>query len=698
MEKILTGTTLPGRTASHVYRPDIDGLRTIAVLLVVLFHAWPNWLKSGFIGVDIFFVISGFLITSIIIENVAQNRFTISGFYARRVLRIFPALILVLAITLLTGWALLLHGELHQLGKHVASGAGFIANLTLWREVGYFDNDSATKPLLHLWSLGVEEQFYIVWPLMVWGIYRYQLGFLKISCVVFALSFGYSLYATFHSPTEGYFSPATRFWELMVGGISAHLMRHHAVRVAKHATTLTWCGTAMILVGAVFITEQAPFPGWWAMAPVLGTGALLLAGECAWINRNILRQPIVSRIGLVSYPLYLWHWPLLSFAFIVYGEKPPATMKVALVAAALVLAVLTYQLVELPCKRFKRRSTVIAVLCAGMAAVAVAGLLAAHGQIAPRVKSDSAERILSALNDVDFPTAAMTPYPYQGQTFQQVRGSGGGTTVFMGDSVMEQYGAYVSNWLRANATQRRAVIFATAGGCPPIRGAVRLPRVKFPGCQQTVDAAHALALSAEVDTVVIGAAWYGYFSEAYRSLEMGGETFPAVAAQERAYSALKNSLEGFVASGKRVFLVLSPPAGMEFDPRSMIEGSRLSGEVSARRDIAAFDGFGYRARNRKTIDRLNDIARENGATVIDPMLSLCPGMRCPVLDAIGEPVYTDSVHIRPGFSLEGAAYLEATLQAPGLATGTMALSKCTMGPRVREDDVCAGGASTRSPR
>jgi hypothetical protein len=179
-----------------------------------------------------------------------------------------------------------------------------------------------------------------------------------------------------------------------------------------------------------------------------------------------------------------------------------------------------------------------------------------------------------------------------------------------------------------------------------------------------VDAAHALAVSDEVDTVVIGAAWYGYFNDGFHSLAMGSATFPAAAAQELAYAALKSSLENFVASGKRVYLVLSPPAGLAFDPRSMIEGSRLSGAVSARRELAAFDGAGYRERNKKAIDRLTDIARASGATVIDPMLSLCPGMRCPVLDAIGEPVYTDSVHIRPGFSLKGAAYLASTLQAP----------------------------------
>lgn len=170
------------------YRPDIDGLRAIAVLAVVAFHAFPSWVRGGFIGVDVFFVVSGYLISTIIFENLDRGTFCFSEFYARRIKRIFPALILVLISCFAFGWFFLLSDELNQLGKHVAAGAGFVSNLVLWNESGYFDNSAETKPLLHLWSLGIEEQFYIVWPLLLWFAWKCKFNLLTITIVFAATS------------------------------------------------------------------------------------------------------------------------------------------------------------------------------------------------------------------------------------------------------------------------------------------------------------------------------------------------------------------------------------------------------------------------------------------------------------------------------------------------------------------------------
>jgi peptidoglycan/LPS O-acetylase OafA/YrhL len=209
----------------HVaYRPDIDGLRAVAVLIVVLFHAWPNWLKGGFIGVDIFFVISGFLITSIIVQELRNGKFSIRQFYVRRVRRIFPALITVVLATLAFGWYVLLKNEFAQLGKHILGAATFVSNFVLWNEAGYFDNDHTTKPLLHLWSLGVEEQFYLVWPLMLSLFFRRHAGILLFLAITLAASFLFGLYATYNAPVAAYFSPVTRFWELASGGLVAYVM------------------------------------------------------------------------------------------------------------------------------------------------------------------------------------------------------------------------------------------------------------------------------------------------------------------------------------------------------------------------------------------------------------------------------------------------------------------------------------------
>ncbi|MFA6121206.1 MAG: acyltransferase, partial [Sideroxydans sp.] len=199
------------------YRADIDGLRAIAILAVVGFHAFPTWVKGGFIGVDVFFVISGFLISTIIFGSLSRDAFSFAEFYARRIKRIFPALFLVLVASFVFGWFALLADEYKQLGKHIAGGAGFVSNFVLWGESGYFDNAAETKPLLHLWSLGIEEQFYFVWPLLLWFAWKRRFNLLTIALVVAVVSFALNVFTVRSDPVAAFYSPLTRFWELMVG-------------------------------------------------------------------------------------------------------------------------------------------------------------------------------------------------------------------------------------------------------------------------------------------------------------------------------------------------------------------------------------------------------------------------------------------------------------------------------------------------
>ncbi len=231
-------------TAHLAYRRDIDGLRALAVGAVVAFHAAPSSLTGGFVGVDIFFVISGFLITSILASEIARGDFSIARFYARRVKRIFPALGLVLAATLAAGWMFLLADEYAQLGLHVAGGAGFVSNLLLWSEANYFDNASITKPLLHLWSLGVEEQFYFVWPLMLWGAAVSGVRALWLVGAVIALSLVANLAIVSANPTAAFYSPATRFWELAAGGALAL-----SPQVIDRIGRVTWLREAISALG-----------------------------------------------------------------------------------------------------------------------------------------------------------------------------------------------------------------------------------------------------------------------------------------------------------------------------------------------------------------------------------------------------------------------------------------------------------------
>lgn len=631
--------------------------------LVVLFHGWPKWLKSGFIGVDVFFVISGYLITSIILKDLNRESFSIREFYIRRVRRIFPALLTVLAATLGFGWYVLLHHEFTLLGKHVAGAATFVSNLVLWNESGYFDNDHTTKPLLHFWSLGVEEQFYLVWPLMLALFFRLRGGILLVLAAALGASFLYGMYTTFNEPAEAYFSPVSRFWELASGGVVAYMLAKKDVEIPGRQF-LSVAGAVMLVLGAVFIDSQSPFPGSWALLPVLGTCALIVAGPGCTINKVVLGNPLMAYVGRISYPFYLWHWPLLSFGYIILGEKPPATTKMMLIGAALALAVLTYHLVERPVQLRQRRGRVIQGLLAGLVGFGVLGAAAQAGLLRERINTNGADRYLRALNDLGFPHPAMKPLRYGESVFQQLQGTGQGTTVFLGDSVMEQYAPLVADGLATGRFNRKSVVFATAGGCPPIKGAVKLPLIRFPHCSQTVDNAYRLAASPAVDTVVIAAIWYGYFTAANHDVKMqaGGRTeqFPSKNAHEMAYASLLDSVRHLRQQGKRVFIILQPPTGEAFDPRSMIAGSRFD-EVRPRSDMPPYLVERFRNDNREPRARLADIARQTGAIVVDPVDYLCRNGTCPVLSAAGEPIYTDPVHMRPYFVKSAVRYLDEAL-------------------------------------
>jgi peptidoglycan/LPS O-acetylase OafA/YrhL len=377
------------------YRADIDGLRAVAVLSVLAFHAFPSWAPGGFVGVDIFFVISGYLISGIIFGRLATGRFTFLDFYQRRIRRIFPALLVMLATVLAAGWFLLTPSPYAQLGKHVAGGAAFVSNLVLWSESGYFDQAAGLKPLLHLWSLGIEEQFYLAWPLLLWATWRWRTNALLVIGAIFAASLAASIWLSPGHPTASFYAPVTRFWELALGTLLAAM--HTPARVGNgathakawfraaqcppvaHATSLL--GAALLLAALLWLDDNQPFPGWRALVPTIGTCLLLAAGPNAFFNRRVLSRRVVVWVGLVSYPLYLWHWPILAFQNLKIEGPVPASLRGAALAVAFVLAAGTYYLVERPI-RFGSRTTGTSLrLGAAMTAAAICGLLVsgAHG-------------------------------------------------------------------------------------------------------------------------------------------------------------------------------------------------------------------------------------------------------------------------------------------------------------------------------
>lgn len=337
------------------YRSDIDGLRAVAVLAVVIFHAFPSALPGGFIGVDVFFIISGFLISSIIFKNLDSGKFSFTDFYVRRIKRIFPALITMLVFVYGIGWVSLYPQEFQQVNKHIIAGAAFVANIVFWSESGYFDTASFSKPLLHLWSLGIEEQFYIFWPLIIVLSWRRKFNILYVSVIICAISFLLNV-SKFHAdPSAAYYSPLTRFWEMLLGSILAwinfkKIQIFNTENSDKHAISnfASIIGFALIVIGLIVVSEKVYYPGFYALLPTIGACLLIASGENAIINRYLLSNKYMIYIGVISFPLYLWHWPLLSYARIIHSGDLSVVIAISMIAISIILASMTYHLVEKP--------------------------------------------------------------------------------------------------------------------------------------------------------------------------------------------------------------------------------------------------------------------------------------------------------------------------------------------------------------
>jgi peptidoglycan/LPS O-acetylase OafA/YrhL len=374
----------------------VDGLRAVAVLCVVLYHAFPDILPGGFVGVDVFFVISGFLIGWVIMQDLDAGTFTLQDFYARRIRRIFPALAVLLLSVLLFGWFVLLEGEYASLGKHVLGGSAFVENILYQRELGgYFNAASSTKPLLHLWSLSIEEQFYILFPALLLLCRRNDIRIAAI-LVLGTISFAWNIHIHIVDRGADFYSPLARFWEILAGAALCALMRNPSTWPAlsradaalgrtrpgsgdgrRIGTVMAILGACLVAAGLALSRSSLPHPGWGGLLPVGGAALLIAAGPGNPLNGLILSNRVAVYIGRISYPLYLWHWAILSFAWIILGgpNATSALLKIALVAAALLLSVLTYHWVERPL-RFgtRRRRDVVIRLAVSMAVLGLCGL------------------------------------------------------------------------------------------------------------------------------------------------------------------------------------------------------------------------------------------------------------------------------------------------------------------------------------
>jgi peptidoglycan/LPS O-acetylase OafA/YrhL len=326
------------------YREDIDALRGLAVFLVVVYHAFPKLIPGGFIGVDVFFVISGYLITSIIFFSLNNNNFSLIDFYARRIRRLFPALATVLLVVLGFGWIVLFPEEYEQLGEHVTKSVVFLLNFQLINEINYFDVENHYKPLLNLWTLSIEEQYYLFWPLLILFFFKIKKNSGYILLLAFIVSFSVNVYFAKDYPQKVYYHTLTRFWQLAAGSLLAvWLMNHKVLQNTNNSKTKIFIGgggVILIAIGALWIDGQMVYPGLLAIVPVLGAAMVIIS------NIKLKQYFGFVKLGLISYPLYLWHWVIISFLYIYLGRKPETFVLVLAVLLSLTFAYFTHKYIE----------------------------------------------------------------------------------------------------------------------------------------------------------------------------------------------------------------------------------------------------------------------------------------------------------------------------------------------------------------
>lgn len=618
----------------------IDGLRAVAIVPVVIGHAAAQWMPGGYLGVDIFFVISGFLLTTLIVEQTARGTFRLGDFYKRRMLRIMPALVVMVAATLIGGVVLLSPLELRELGKATAATAVFGSNILFWRQSGYFDPVAGQNPLVHTWSLAVEEQFYLLAPLLSLLAARHRRGLFAALLALAALSLAYAWHTSRIVPSTYFFFTPNRVWEIATGSLFAFARLHWregapAPRwLAEGATALALAAIAACMVLFDAFTHH---PGPVTLVPVLATGVLLVCARHDTAANRVLALPPLVWIGLISYSLYLWHQPLLAYARLA-AITPLTTAQVLAVLAASVLAGwLSARFVERPFRRYERftRARAFALFFGATAAMFATGAaLYVAGGVPQRFSAATRAMVASP---------AIRPLP----------AAPGPAVVFWGDSHAQMY-FWAARKLLAGSP--RAVTLEHLGGCPPIPGFDN--EWRNAGAKRC--SAHNHAVLARLErmppgTVVVLAARWSNYLNSRPGVDENGEAqslasraiYPRRFRGWRAYpierevsAALAQAVARLARGGKRVVLVRP-------DPIQRYEGDKVAYRMA---DAAAFDALGISAAQNRTAqafaNRIIDtaVAGTPGVRTLDPAAVLCGGGRCHYVLG-GHLLYIDNNHL-----------------------------------------------------
>lgn len=664
-DEVRNSASSPTALSKASYRPDIDGLRAVAVLPVVFFHAGFRFVQGGFVGVDIFFVISGFLITGILAREIAQGRYSIVEFYRRRARRIFPALTAVTLATLVAAYFILTPGEYVELAKSAAAVSIFSSNIYFWKSVSYFQSGNEFRPLLHTWSLAVEEQYYLFFPLLLRLLHLRTRGIVTALWVICLASLALAAFMVPWKPSAAFYLLPTRAWELMLGGLLAvgETPKMPSRRLATMASAL---GLILIALPIFTYTAQTPFPGLAALPPTLGTALIIWTGGRGRVSETLAARPVVA-IGKASYSIYLWHLPLLAFA--TYLVAGPLTTKAALVlcVASIAWGFVSLVFIEQPFRsaRAARRGNVSAATAAcGMVVLAAASglIIAAHG-LPSRMSPGDAAIVGAADDKYRHHAECMTldEKIVRPDRACQLGAPGVLPTVLLwGDS----HSMVTATALEQAAYRRHASIkFSADADCPPGLGFSIDQRID-PGltqqlsyryCAQYNNEMLRLALtSPRIRTVVLSARWTNWRigepanpAEAdadVRLRDRGGTADSARANREKWERGFFLLVDRLVAAGKHVVIVGPLPEPPFNVPHQLyVERFGLAGH-SQSIPVAS-----YERRHRTILGIFARLSGRPGVSFIWPQQALCSKGQCPIIDH-GKPIYFDQDHL----SLYGA--------------------------------------------
>lgn len=598
------------------YRPDIDGLRALAVLPVLLFHAGVPGFSGGYVGVDVFFVISGYLITGIIAREIDAGRFSIVAFYERRARRIMPALIVVIAAVLIAAGFVYLPGDFEDVPRSALAATLFVSNVHFFLETGYFQGGAETRPLLHTWSLAIEEQFYILFPLFLILLARHAPRWRTGAIlVVLAVSFAIAVVTQADGTGFAFYLLPARGWELMVGALLA-LRAPPPVPPGWRRETVAAAGLAAIGFAVISFDAGTVFPGAAALFPVLGAASLIHAAPGTWVGRLLSSRPFTGT-GLISYSLYLWHWPIVVFVHYVTDSRPAGWTTAAIILASLVVAVLSWRFIETPFRRrdLIGRRGVFATMGAGMAALCLTASAMVMAGAWPARYSPEVARLAQARHDVS---------PYRDRCHDT--GSAYGrqpcvlgakappTALLWGDSHGVEYAFALSRMAERNGW---SLIQRTASSCPPVLYAPRTGGERCAAINREV--LEQIRTSPELGTIFLAALW------------------PVNRQDSAMVQGLEDTLATLAKEGRRVVLI-GPVPGNGFDvPRHLAHLAQRNRLAEAR---------GADRAEIEPVERwMRAIAARwpDAITYVSAADAICDERTCRIIQG-GSPLYFDSHH------------------------------------------------------